>query len=419
MAAVTPGPSAPPAAGYRCVLLAPGVARALSGTLLGRLPAAMAPVQVLIVLSRHGLNAGLLSGAQTLAASLGQPLLARTADRRGQRPVLAGCAALSGAAFALLAGTAAQPQAAAAPLIIVSGLAAPPLQSCLRGRWPVLVEPAAQPIAQALDAASTELLYLLAPLLAVALCLLGPAAAFGASAVCGAVGTALIITGRAAPTNRTAPARAGDRLGALREPGLRRLLPVHLALGFTLGAVLVAALHTAIGTRHPALTGLIPAALYAGSTLSGLLYAARRPSGTPRRHLAAALLALTASLALLIPAAQTPTAALAVAAAAGLWLAPALTSGQLLAQETAADHTRAEAAGWLVGALGAGEAVGTAVTSSAALPAPWWPALSAAAAAALLLARKPSPDPATRTKDTMAPLIPAPRAAADRAGARP
>lgn len=374
--AVTSRPERRPV-GYRSVLSAPGVARELGGALLGRLPAAMAPLGILIALRPQGLaRAGALSGAQMLAASLGQPLLARATGHYGARPVLAASTLLTSAEFTALAVTGARPQTTAAVLIVFSGLTAPPLQSTLRARWPRLLAPAAQPTVQALDAAGTELLYVLAPLLAAVLALRSVSALFTAAAVLGAAGTAVTLTGR----DEGAPEHRPVRRGALSHASLRRLLPVHLALGAALGTVPVAAAHTG----SAALPGQASAVLFGASAVGGVLYGAARRRGTPARHLTLAAAGLAAGLAA-FALAPGALGTLAASLAAGIWIAPLLACGALLGQQAVPGDARAEAAGWLIGALGVGEGAATPLAASGLLPAHLWPAAAGAAVIALAL----------------------------------
>jgi hypothetical protein len=393
--------------GYRSVLRAPGVLRVLGGTLLGRLPAAMAPVGVLIVLAHDGVvRAGALSGAQCLAASLGQPLLARAADRHGHRVVLATAALLSSAAFAVLAVRGTHRTAATAILIVITGAAAPPLQSLLRARWSALVAPAALPTAHALDSAGTELLYVIAPVAAAALATLSPTALFAAAAGAGALGTAVAIAAAPAAT----PRPPGSAM--LRHHALRPLLPAYAAVGFAVGALQVTALRTGLCSHDTTMAGQGAAILCATSFLSSLLYATRRPAA---RHLPVAAAGFTAGLSVLPFTAHHPIGVLTAAGAAGVWFAPLQAAGQLHAQQRVPPGVRAEAAGWLIGALGAGEATGTTLAAATRLPPGLWPPLSAATALAVLFAARrqfPGPAPASQPR-SIAPQLPAPRTVPD------
>jgi hypothetical protein len=393
--------------GYRSVLGAPGVARVLGGTLLGRLPAAMAPVGILILLAHDGVvRAGTLSGAQSLAACLGQPLLARAANHHGHRVVLAAATLVSSTAFAVLAVRGTRSATATAVLLVTSGAAAPPLQSCLRARWSTLVAPAARPTAHALDTAGTELLYVIAPVAAAALAALSPVALFATAAGAGVLGTA--VASAAVPA--AGPRPRGSAM--LRHHALRPLLRAYTAVGFGVGALQVTALRTGLRSHDAALAGQGAAMLCATSFISSLLYGARRPAD---RHLPAAAASFAASLTVLPFTAHHPIGVLTTAAAAGVWFAPLQAAGQLHAQDRVPAGGRAEAAGWLIAALGAGEAAGIAVAAVTRLPPSVWPPLCAATALAVLLAARgqfPGPAPASQPR-SIAPQLPAPRTVPD------
>lgn len=376
------------AIGYRTVLCAPRVAPLMAGTLVGRLPAAMAPLAVLIAASGAGYaRAGVLSALQALSAAVSQPLLARVADRRGQRTLLAGCTAVTSTAFAALALVGVD-AGAAAVLVLLTGAAAPPWQACLTGRFDQLLAPSAHTSAFALDAAATEALYLIAPLLAASLTLASPRAAFAAMAVLGAAGAALVLAAApAAPGRGPTP---GDWLGPLRLAGIRALLPLHLAVGACFGAVSLAAVSLAARCHVPALSGILPACVFAGSMIGALLYGARpSPAKGSAPHLLRLTTALTAAWLLLPALEDSALGAAAAALSAGTCIAPLLTCGRMLASRIAPTGSRSEAAGWLIAALGVGEAAGTVAAACMlrVLSAAYCPLACAALSLALLLPR--------------------------------
>jgi MFS family permease len=95
----------------------PAAVRLLLGTLTGRIPGVALPVLVLLatVHSDGGFaTAGTLAALQSLAASLGQPLLARHCDRFGHRRTVAGSTAATTLVLLALAATPARASATAA-----------------------------------------------------------------------------------------------------------------------------------------------------------------------------------------------------------------------------------------------------------------------------------------------------------------
>ncbi|MEY9840625.1 MFS transporter [Streptacidiphilus sp. EB103A] len=382
---------------YTAVLRAPHVPVLLAGTLLARLPSAMAPTLVLLAEHHSGAGlatAGALSALQALMASVVQPLLARAADRYGHRPVLTAATTATTLVYLLLAlpGT---PLPATVVLIALSGLLAPPAQACLRARWPDLVPTTALQCAHALDTSTSELLYATAPLLAAAT-VYGTGAGTGylLAAVLGAAGTLVLFLATTVAGTRTRNPRHRDPLGHLRSTDLRWIMGVHAALGAALGTVAMAGLLIATRDHHPSGAGILASCYAAGSLVGGLLFGARAWPGTPATRFLATttLMALTWIPVVLCP--TTLTAALA-AVLPGAALAPTLTSGSDLRRERVPDG-QAEASGWVLAALGLGEALGLVLAGH--WPATWWPALYAttALAAAALWLHRPTGHPNPR-----------------------
>ncbi|WP_395297288.1 MFS transporter [Kitasatospora hibisci] len=347
------------------VLARPHVPALLTGTLIGRLPTAMAPLALLLAVRSAGgpvLLGAVLAGVFGLASAISQPLLGRLVDRTLLAPVAAIAASVAFAAFTVLAvlDLAAKPIAAGA-LAALAGAATPPLEAGLRALWPRLVpDPAEQRVAYALDSVSQELVFVTGPLAATALCqLVSPSAALWACGVIGGFGTAVVVTRSPA---RWAPV-ARDEVhwsGPLRSRGLLLLLAAMFCLGVNLGAFNVLALSLADRNGTGWLTGLLPAALATGSLIGGFVYA-RSPWPLPlRRQLLAAAGGYAVCFAPLLFVA-VPQAAVAFSIGPGLYLAPLLTCTFLLCDRLAPEGTATEAAAWLIAVIGVGQALGTAV----------------------------------------------------------
>ncbi|RKE22000.1 MFS transporter [Streptomyces sp. TLI_171] len=381
---------------FRAVLGSPHVARLLGGTLIGRLPTGMAPIAILLLArAEHGplALAGLLGALYGLAAAIGQPLLGRLVDRHGQRTVLCVSAPVASAAFLLLPATGPVRHPVLAALVVVlAGLASPPLESCLRALWPrVLPDDGRRHAALALDSGSQGLVFVAGPLLAAGLTAgAGVLAAFTATAALGLFGAALVTT--SAPCARwTASTLAGRGhwAGPLRAPGLRVLFAALAGTGMALGAVNVLAL--SLSDRHHAgwLAGVMPAALSFGSVLGGLAYGRRAWPGPPARHLVAAATGFAAGWTALLSD-PVPAVALLGALLPGSFLAPLLAAAFQSVERLAPEGELAEASAWLVACIGVGQAAGTALCSLAVAAGPLPAALVplAGAAAALWLLRR-------------------------------
>ncbi|MEU4113271.1 MFS transporter [Kitasatospora sp. NPDC028055] len=329
---------------------------------MGRLPAAMAPIAVLLAArADHASTAfgALLAALYALAGAIGQPLLGRVVDRSTLAAVAVPAATVSGAAFIALAfvDCAAQPLAAAV-LSVVAGAATPPLEAGLRAMWTRLVEPRYHHKIFALDSASQEVVFVAGPLLATAVCLLAsPDLALVACAVAGSAGT-LTVAARLPASFRSA-ARAVHWLGPLRSTGLLVLLAASVFFGVTLGAFTVLALSYADWQHEGWLAGVLPAALSLGSLAGGAAWAKLKRPWPPSRALPAVGGAYAAGFAvLLLPA--PPWLMITASVLPGLFLAPWLASVFAACDALAPSGTATEAAAWLIAVIGLGQAAGTA-----------------------------------------------------------
>jgi predicted MFS family arabinose efflux permease len=357
------------AGGYRDLLRTRHAARLLGGTLLGRLPNAMAALAIVLFLRSQGAGygtAGTLSALYGLAVAAGQPLLGRAVDKRGQPRVMTGAALLSAAGFCLLAATGPAPLPLAVAAVLLAGLATPPLEGGLRALWPdVLRDQERVKRAYALDAAAQEVMFTVGPLLVtLAASAASHAAAVVLTGALGVAGTLVVVTAAPSRAWRAEP-REAHWLGALRSAGLAVLLCACFFVGIALGAVALAAV--AYGDAH----GGGPAAAYVlaanglGALAGGLGYGARSWSGPPERRLRLLSLGLAACY-LPLPAAPGLPWMLPLAALSGLFLAPTLACAFLVVDRHAPPGTVTEAFSWVVTAIGVGSALGTAVAGAAA-----------------------------------------------------
>ncbi|MFJ7278280.1 MFS transporter [Kitasatospora sp. NPDC098663] len=379
----------------RDVLALPHVPALLAGTLIGRLPTAMAPLALLLAVRSTGgpvLLGAVLAALYGLASAVGQPLIGRLVDRTRLGLVSAIAASVAFVAFTLLAVTdlVAQPIAAAA-LAVLAGAATPPLEAGLRALWPRLVpDPGKQRVAYTLDSVSQEVVFVAGPLAATAMCqLVAPAAALWACGVIGALGTALVAT-RAPATWPPAGRREVHWSGPLRSRGLLLLLAAMACLGFNLGAFNVLALSLADRTGAGWLTGMLPAALSVGSLAGGIAYTRSPWTLPPQRQLLAAAAGYAVCFVPLLLA-TTPLTAIAFGVAPGLYLSPLLASAFFFCDRLAPEGTATEAAAWLIAVIGVGQAAGTAVAGHLAeggtVPVATAAVFAAALAAAVLLPR--------------------------------
>ncbi|MER7750155.1 MFS transporter [Streptomyces bacillaris] len=356
------------AAGYLDILRARHAARLLTGTLVGRLPNGTAHIAIVLFTRAEGGSytlAGALASAYGLATAVGQPLLGRAVDLYGQPRVQFPAAVLSALGMALfaVAGLGSLPLAYAA--VVVAGVATPPLEGGLRALWPsVLKREDRVHRAYALDAVAQEIMFTVGPLLVTLLVSLwSPAAALLVINGIGVLGALSVVLSEPSRTWRSAP-REAHWLGALRSPGLLALLGAFFFVGLALGSITVAGVAYADDHGRESVCGWLMAALGLGALIGGLGYGARQWSGEPEKRLRVivALLALG-----YLPLTLTPSvpAMTALAALAGLFLAPAIACSFIVVDRHAPRGTVTEAFSWLVTTFGVGAAVGTAAAGPA------------------------------------------------------
>ncbi|MFD8114384.1 MFS transporter [Streptomyces microflavus] len=349
------------------MLGAPYVARLLGGTLMGRLPNAMAPIGILLWITGSGGTiafGGLVAALYGLASALSQPVKGLLMDRRGQRAVHLPAAVLNSAL--LIALPVAGPHGGtgvAAALAIAAGLAAPPLEAGLRALWPsVLPEPRLRHVALALDTGTQGLLHILGPVLVAALASAhSPAVALATTAALGLAGTLVVATAPPSRHWRPRPERNEDGTAHRLSSGpLVALFAALLGVGFALGALTVWAVSMARIHHTGILSGLLPAAFSAGSFLGGLVYGRRTwPASISHQLLLGSTVFLAGWLPLLAlpdPHAATVTVMLPGAALTVL-VATAFVTTDVLAPA----HRTSEAYAWLILSIGVGQAAGTAL----------------------------------------------------------
>ena len=363
-------------AGYGELLRAPHAARLLTGTLVGRLPNATAALAVVLYTRAEGGSyalAGALAAVYGLATAVGQPLLGRAVDLYGQPRVMLPAALLSCLGMVLfvlvgltpfpLPGTGTPWPAHAAMLI--AGLFTPPLEGGLRALWPsVLKREDRVQAAYALDAVAQELMFAVGPLFVTLL-----VAAWSETAavlvinVAGVLGALSVVVSEPSRRWRSEP-RESHWLGALRSGGLLALLGTFFFVGLALGSIAVAAVAYADGHGGSTVSSYLLSALGAGALVGGLAYGARPWQGEPegRLRVLVALLALGYLPLVLVPGVAAMTA---LAAFAGVFLAPALACAFTVVDRHAPRGTVTEAFSWLVTTFSVGASVGTAAAGPA------------------------------------------------------
>ncbi|MEU3087244.1 MFS transporter [Streptomyces massasporeus] len=352
------------ATGYLEILRARHAARLLVGTLVGRLPNATAAIAIVLFVRAEGGTyslAGALAAVYGVANAVGQPVLGRIVDLRGQPRVQLPAAVLSALAMALFAfwGIGSLPLAHAA--VAGAGLLTPPLEGGLRALWPSVLRREDQVhTAYAMDAVAQEVMFTVGPLL-VTLCtsLWSAQAALLVLNVIGVLGALSVVVSPPSRAWRSAP-REAHWLGALRSAGLLALLAAFLFIGMALGSITVASVPYADAHGGDAVYGWLMAALGFGALVGGTVYGARQWAGEPARRLQVLVgLLVVCYLPLMLMPDAVPMVALT--ALAGVFLAPAIACAFVLVDRHAPRGTVTEAFSWLVTTFTVGHSVGAGV----------------------------------------------------------
>lgn len=352
------------AAGYVEILRTRYAGRLLAGTLVGRLPNATAPIAIVLFIRAEGGSyslAGALAAVYGVSNAVGQPLLGRLVDLYGQPRIQLPAAVVSALGMGAFAFTGPDSLALAYVAVGVAGLFTPPLEGGLRALWPsVLGKEEQVHTAYAMDAIAQEVMFTVGPLLVTGcVALWSEQAALLVVNAIGVLGALSVVMSKPSRAWRSAP-REAHWLGALRSPGLIALLGAFLFIGMALGSITVAGVSYADEHGGDAVYGWMMAAIGLGALIGGSVYGARQWAGVPEKRLTVlvALLALCYWPLTLTPGAVAMTA---LAAVAGIFLAPALACAFIIVDRHAPRGTVTEAFSWLVTTFGVGASLGTAV----------------------------------------------------------
>ncbi|MEV8456573.1 MFS transporter [Streptomyces sp. NPDC052095] len=369
-------PPSSPAPSYAAVLRTPYASRTFGAALLGRLSYGMVSLSLMLAVRAA---TGSYSVAGTVMALFGatsvslSPARAGLIDRYGPRRALPPMAGLYAALLAALAYATWRP--GGSPFLIgalatAAGACTPPLGPVMRMLWSELVaDRELLQRAYSLDGVAEELLFVSGPLLVgVVITAAPPSAGVALSAALVLTGTLALVASPAVRGARAArPAGTGKAQGGpvagrrlLGVAALRRAVLVTGTVGLCLGALDLLVVAFTEQRHQGAAVSWVLAALSAGSAVGGLAYGAvswRTPNRV-RLPLLGAGLGAAVAVAGLSPRVYV---LVVVAAVAGLFVAPALTTAYLIADESVEAAARTRAGAWVNSAVNAGASVGTAV----------------------------------------------------------
>jgi MFS family permease len=394
-------------ASYRSLVRAAGP-RYLVTSFFGRLPAAMAPLGlILLVAASTGsyAKAGAATAALGIGAAAGGPIVGAMSDRFGQRSVglgtaLANAVALAATAVAVLSGAGVTTVLGFAAL---AGLSTPQVGPFARVRWVRLLgrRQASLSTAMSYEGAVDEASYVAGPALIGVLALTGmpwlPLAVATGLAALASVAFALHPTAAPAGTpSRCGPAVPSHR--RVRRPvaqvlPFRRLAPLIAAmagLGVVFGATQTGVAAYATSAGRPGIAGLVYAVLGVGSALSGFATAYLPARLTPARRLPIVTVALFVGSLPLLLVSSTGAATVAMALL-GVTAAPVLVTVYARAEQIS-PAARVGAvmtllASGTVGGVALGAAVAGSLAQSYGFDGAFAVSIAAAALTALLGAR--------------------------------
>ncbi|MFE1959950.1 MFS transporter [Streptomyces sp. NPDC059479] len=368
---------------YAVVLRTRYACRTFGAALLGRLSYGMLSLSGVLAVKKATNSyaaAGTVMALFWLTSVFFSPARAALIDRRGVRRVLPPMAT----AYAmLLAGLAFATSRAGASVVLLgvmavaAGATTPPLGPVMRMLWSRLVpDRRLLQRAYSLDAVAEELLLVIGPLLVGLLIRVAePSVALATCAALVLIGSLALVSsppvrGENDPAKSSAPSddsMSSPKTSSRRRPplqggpGLRQAIAVSAGMGMCLGALDLLVIAFFDEHHRPGAVAWALAALSAGSAIGGLVYGAVpwRISSRLRLSLLAAALGLVLAATGLSP---HPYVLIAWVGVGGLFVAPAITTAYLIADESVGPAARTQAGAWVNTAFNAGSAGAAAAT---------------------------------------------------------
>ncbi|MFE4358112.1 MFS transporter [Kitasatospora sp. NPDC056800] len=394
------------------VLLLPGALRAFLPALVARSALAMGGLALLLAVQASTgsySQAGFATATFGIANVAAAPWRARAVDRLGQRIALTAMAAGQASGFvalALIAGAEGVADAWFLVLSAVVGLTAPPLGAAMRMIWASLTTAGDQRTkAFSIDAVCEELLFVGGPVVITAVIVAtSPATGLWVTAATVFLGTAAMTSSASSGALRGTGGGVarGDR--PLQQPGFARVLTVLVGVGGVLGVAEIAAPAVAAQRDAVAASGWLLAAFAGGSALGGFLYGQLKlTSGIGARLFT---LCTGMGLAAVLVSQLHPLGLFAVGLAlVGLFLAPSLITGYLIADTVVPESGRTEASTWINTSVNLGASLASAAAGVVIDRSGGWFALLLMGAIALALA---TAAPFARLREMERPAAPAP-----------
>lgn len=344
---------------YRVVFRAPGTAAFCSAGFVMRIPIAIYPLGLVLLISTrtgHYGFAGLLAGTYVYANGLGSPILARLVDRYGQSRVLlpASAAHMAGVAAICVLAETKSPQWTLLLPTAVCGFAYLSVGSLVRARWSKAL--AGRPeltTAYSLESTLDEVIFTVGPLIATVVAT-QVSAVLGLALAAVLVGTGAVWLRRQRGTEPSPhPKDAPPRASAMRHRGMTLLVLAAVGMGgvFASAEVTMVAYcgqHGATGA-----SGAVIAAMAFGSALAGFWYGTRPWRASMLRRFRLQALAFGALPMLFLAAVNVPVLALC-AFVVGFGIAPLLITAFGLVEQIVPGAALTEGMAWLITGISLG-----------------------------------------------------------------
>ncbi|WP_160165533.1 MFS transporter [Conexibacter woesei] len=346
----------------------PGTGRLIVSLLIGRIPIGIFSLAiVLLVRAETGsfAQAGAASAAWAVGAGFLAPIQGRLVDRFGQPAVLIPSTLVNALAVigVVACARAGSPTWVLAVFAFIGGAALPPLGACMRSVWATVFEndTNARNTAYTFEGVVSEFFFIIGPVITtVLIAVSSTSVALIVAIALSLIGTILFATGSLARSWRSEPFER-TRAGALASPGMRTLMLSIVPTGISFGALEVAMPAFAVEHGEKAeLAGILLSIMAVGSVLGGIWYGARSWSSPVVERFIVLHVALAVGTLPLLIADSIPLMG-AMAAIAGLALAPSAAAAYLLIDHVAPPGTATEATTWMMTANIAGAASGAAL----------------------------------------------------------
>ncbi|OLF11312.1 hypothetical protein BU204_30710 [Actinophytocola xanthii] len=354
---------------YRTLLTIPGATPFVLSGFLARMPMSMRLLgcQLLVTAATDSYAlGGAVSATLGVATAVGQPVLARLADRGGQRPVIRGSllghvVGVLGLIALVAAGAPVWTYFTGAALVGVTSL---PYGSLVRARWAALLDDAAQLRgAYALEAVLDEIIYIIGPLMVVLLATyLLPSAGLWSALVLMVVGGLVLagLRGTEPPHGPPDPATGGR---VLAIPGMRVIVVLYFGIGTLLGSSDLAMIAFADRLGAPGAAGVMLALMCLASMVAGIVFGSRSWRLSQPRLVLLAIAALFVLFLPLLLAASVPVM-IGCAVVAGLGISPVLVSSSQLIATLVPRSSMTTGFAYTASAAVLGMSAGTAVAGS-------------------------------------------------------